>query len=60
MSKVTMTCSGCGSEYELTKYKIIIRDRDTIDCKVCGTELKRWNGAEMWTSELVTKKEPSN
>lgn len=22
MSKVTMTCSGCGSEYELTKYEI--------------------------------------
>lgn len=48
-------CSGCGSEYELTKYKIIIRDKDTINCSVCGKELKSWNGGEMWTSKLIKK-----
>jgi|GEM_PF-4637189 len=36
MADGTVTCPNCGSVYELTKQKIPVRDKDSIDCEVCG------------------------
>ena len=49
-------CSNCGATYEITKHKLIMRDKDSLDCDVCGKELMHWNGAEMFTSKLIESK----
>jgi DNA-directed RNA polymerase subunit RPC12/RpoP len=50
-------CSNCGSEYILSSNPISMRDKDTIDCEVCGNEIFRWNEAKIWFAKLKTKKE---
>ena len=45
-------CPQCGSVYEITYTKIIMRDKDSIACEVCGAELVRWNGAVIYFAEL--------
>lgn len=50
-------CSKCGAKYEIYKFKLIIRDKDSLDCDICGEQLMKWNGAEMFTSKLI---EPKN
>lgn len=50
------TCSNCGAKYEITRYKLIMRDRDSLECDICGQELMHWNGAEMFTSKLIEPK----
>jgi hypothetical protein len=56
MSSVfTEVCRKCGSEYTITKIKLIMRDIDKIDCDVCGEELMHWNGAVMYTSKLTKR-----
>lgn len=49
------TCKKCGSVYEITNYKTPMRDRDSIDCNVCGEELMRWNVAAFYRAELIKK-----
>ncbi len=51
------TCSKCGSIYKLTGEKFPVRDPGSIDCSVCGEELKRWSGSTDWTAELIEKHE---
>lgn len=48
-------CSGCGSKYELTEQSIMFRDKDSLDCDICGAVLIKWNGACMWTAKLLKK-----
>lgn len=50
-----MECSNCGSVYEVTRHKLIMRDRDSINCEVCGEELHSWNGAVMYSAKLVKR-----
>lgn len=50
-------CSRCGSLYELTKVKIPLRDKDFLECDICGAKLISWNGGLMYTKKLI-KKEP--
>jgi hypothetical protein len=52
-----LTCGKCGSIYKLTGIKFPVRDSGSIDCSVCGEELKRWNGSTDWTAELIEKHE---
>jgi transposase-like protein len=52
-----MTCSNCGSVYNVRKVKIIMRDKDVYNCDVCGQELMSWNGGVMYYITLVEKKE---
>ena len=49
------TCKKCGSVYEITRYKIIVRDRDSLNCQVCGEELMRWSEASHFSAELIKK-----
>ena len=51
------TCGKCGSVYELTEHKAIMRDRDSINCDLCGEEIFAWNGAVFYTSELIKRGE---
>lgn len=52
-----LECGKCGSVYKVRAIKIPVRDKDSLDCVVCGEELKRWNEAKMWAAELIEKHE---
>ncbi len=54
-NKDNRTCPNCGSLYTITKYKLLSRDIDKIDCGVCGTELLNWNGAVAYDAELIQR-----
>lgn len=47
------TCSKCGAEYEVTRIKLPMRDKDKEYCDCCGNLLRSWNGAEMWEYKLI-------
>lgn len=46
-------CKVCGSEYQITEHKMIYRDKDTIECDICDTIIKSWNGAVSYSHKLV-------
>jgi len=48
-----ISCPKCGAKYELREHKIITRDKDSIECFKCDTTLRKWNGAVMYTIELI-------
>lgn len=48
-------CPKCGSEYQINKIKLIMRDKDSINCDVCGEELLSWNGAVMYDAKLIKR-----
>jgi ribosomal protein S27E len=50
-------CGKCGSIYKLTGIKFPVQDQGSIDCRVCGEELKRWNGTTDLMAELIEKYE---
>lgn len=50
-----MTCKQCGSTYSMRRIKIIMRDKDSIRCEVCGETLISWNGAEMFEATLTNR-----
>lgn len=52
-----ITCEKCGSIYKLIGVKFPVRDQGSIDCSVCGEELKRWSGTTDWMAELIQKYE---
>lgn len=54
MSRVE-TCEKCGSVYHLTGTHVPFRDKDSIDCDVCGTKLFSWNGSTMWEAVLKVR-----
>ena len=54
----TQTCDRCGSVYELSSWHSPMRDKDSIECEVCGATLKRWNGSRVWTAKLVKRGTP--
>ena len=45
----------CGAEYELVETHIAQRDKDSIECDICGKEIKRWNGSTIWFAKLISK-----
>ena len=48
-------CEKCSSKYELTEHKLPIRDKDSLECDICGYKLHSWNGGCLWTSKLLEK-----
>ena len=50
-------CPNCGSVYELSYTKVPMKDKDSIDCEVCGRELLSWNSCKIWTDRLIERKE---
>ena len=51
------TCQQCGSTYRITSTKIIMRDKDSITCDVCGAVLMSWNGARIYHAQLLQRAE---
>jgi ribosomal protein S27E len=49
------TCEECGSIYKVTKFKTIMKDKDSIACEVCGRELLSWNGGAMYQALLIKR-----
>lgn len=47
-----ITCK-CGAVYLETSHKLMMRDKDSAECSLCGETLKQWNGAEMYSYKLV-------
>jgi len=50
---VKKICGGCGAEYELTEHKSMFRDKDSIECDICGAKLFSWNGGCIWSKKLI-------
>lgn len=46
------TCR-CGAKYELIEIHSMIRDKDSLECEVCGTELIHWNGGCFWIAKRI-------
>ncbi len=38
------TCE-CGSVFDIVDFNFGMRDKDSLNCRVCGRELIAWNGA---------------
>lgn len=47
----------CGAVYREKEHKLIVRDRDSAKCRLCGEILKEWNGAVMYSYDLVSEPE---
>ncbi len=47
-------CKTCGAKYELKRIKIIMRDKDSINCNHCGSEIIRWNGGVMYMDTEIS------
>ncbi len=52
MRTETVICK-CGAKYELTKHKLMSRDKDSKDCGLCGETLIEWNGGVMYSARLL-------
>ena len=50
-------CKNCGSKYELSFRQIPCKDKNYIDCKVCGERLYSWNEAKIWEAKLLERQE---
>ncbi|ADE10583.1 hypothetical protein Slit_0341 [Sideroxydans lithotrophicus ES-1] len=55
-----ITCSTCGATYRLTMTRLTFRDKDSINCEVCGALLKNWNEAKSWSATLTMRGTPPN
>ncbi len=49
-------CGNCQSLYRIIEQKVSFRDSHYLECKICGTELHRWNCAVDYRSELIESK----
>ena len=50
-------CANCGSRYQMIGRSETQRDKDSINCNVCGWELHSWNAAVTWEARLIDRKE---
>jgi len=57
MSRMTITCENCGSVYEFTSQKSIMRVKEDFNCDVCNELIYRCNEAKDWSSKLIEKHE---
>ena len=48
------TCE-CGAVYKVTVHRFPMRDSDSFNCSVCGTQIAKWNSTEAPSYELVSK-----
>lgn len=55
VSTYNRSCDVCGSEYRIREIKLAMRDKDSLKCDVCETELFCWNGGVMFIAELISR-----
>ena len=53
------TCPECGSVYEVTEYKLPVRDNDSFNCS-CGHEMASWNGSRVPSYRLIQPGKPKD
>jgi hypothetical protein len=53
---MTVTCN-CGAMYLLTSFKIGQKDKDKLDCDVCGAIIHSWNEGKIWDKKRIDIKE---
>ena len=49
-----MECKECGAKYKIEMQEYPIRDKDSIICQYCGTLLKKWNAAVLYSIEYIS------
>lgn len=47
-----VTCI-CGAKYKLSFIRIGQRDKDKLECDVCGQSIHSWNEGKIWTSKRI-------
>jgi len=47
-----ITCN-YGSKYLLTAIKIGQKDKDTLECDVCGATIHSWNEGKIWNKKRI-------
>ena len=55
MRNQIIECKHCQSKYELNFERLNWRDKDKIDCEVCGHELFSWSEAKTYTAKLIER-----
>lgn len=55
MKNEIITCPQCQSKFRLQYDRLNWRDKDKLDCEVCGHELYSWNEAKTYTATLVER-----
>ena len=53
---MTITCEICGSQYEFTSQKAIMRVNEDFNCDECSRLLYRCNEAKDWSYNLIERK----
>ena len=48
-------CDGCGAKYRVFERSVPFRDKDSIDCQECGSELLSWNGGIVYRVEFICR-----
>jgi predicted Zn finger-like uncharacterized protein len=46
-------CPKCGAEYRVKQINVGGRDKDHVDCEICGHRLAEWEGATIAVYELI-------
>jgi hypothetical protein len=49
-----MECKKCGAIYELGQTDLPFRDKDSIHCDFCGSELYSWNTSATYSTKLIS------
>ncbi len=50
-----VVCSGCKSKFLVESHEAGMRDKDSLDCPNCRTELLSWNGSTYYTFAKAIK-----
>ena len=50
-------CPKCSVSYELHEHPTIMRDKDSVCCEDCYTDLYSWNGGSMFTIKRIDRPE---
>ncbi len=58
MRNKPIKCPHCQSQYHLNSERLNWRDKDSINCEVCGQELFSWSEAKIYTATLVERGHP--
>lgn len=56
MSRMTIVCDTCGSIYEFTSQKAIMRVKEDFNCDECDAIIYKCNEAKDWSYKLVERK----
>lgn len=60
MDKMIKVCPKCGAVYELTERHVTMRDKDSLYCDDCQTEIHTWNGGCIWYKQRISQRSINN